>query len=205
MSAHALEERERARDRHHRDLPIYQSWPEVESVATMLRNYQPTMVPGLLQTPDYTKFALGASTTLTEIDIQTHLSARLDRQKILRGERPPRLFAVIDEAALRRCVGARLVMQEQCKELLKACDLPHVTVQVVPEETGLYIGMSGPLALATTRDGVYAYLDDQAGGKLLSDASAIDRLVGVWEGIRGYALSQRQTQDLLARMAETWE
>lgn len=205
MSAQALEERERVRAQGRPQLPVYQSWPEVEAAATMLRNYQPATIPGLLQTPDYAKFSSVPTATLTEADIRAHLSARLERQKILRGEHPPHLIAVIDQAALRRCVGARLVMQEQCEELLKACDLPHVTIQVVPEDTGWYLGMSGPLALATTPHGTYAYLDDQADGRLLSDPKAIDTLVAAWEAIRGYALNQRQTRDLLARMAESWE
>lgn len=205
MSTQALEERERVRAQGRPTLPVYQSWPEVEAAATMLRNYQPTMVPGLLQTPDYAKFALEADATLTDAEIRAHLAARLERQKVVRGEHPPRLLAVIDEAALRRCVGARLVMQEQCEELLKACDLPNVTVQVVPEDTGFYVGMSGPLALATTPHGTYAFLDDQGEGRLLTDANAIDRLMGVWEAVRGYALNQRQTRDFLARMAESWE
>ena len=124
---------------------------------------------------------------------------------MIRGEHPPRLIAVIDEGALRRCVGARLVMQEQCEDLLKACDLPHVTVQVVPEDTGWFIGASGTLALATTPHGTYAFLDDQAGGRFLTDARSIDVLMGVWDAIRGYALNQRQTREFLARMAESWK
>lgn len=205
MSADALKQRERVRAQGRPSLPVYQSWPEVEAAATMLRNYQPTMVPGLLQTPDYAKFTLESAATLTNAEIQAHLSGRLTRQEIFRGEQPPHLITVIDEAALRRCVGARLVMQEQCVALLKACDLPHVTVQVVPENAGFYVGMTGPLALATTPHGTYAFLDDQADGRLVTDGETIDRLMRVWEAIRGYALNQQQTRDFLARMAESWE
>lgn len=205
MSADALKERMRVRAQGRPQLPIYQSWPEVEAAATILRNYQPMTVPGLLQTPDYARFTLEAAVTLTDAEIQTYLSGRLARQEILRGDHPPCLIAVIDEAALRRCVGARLVMQEQCEALLKAYDLPHVTVQVIPEDVGFYVGMTGPLALATTPHGTYAFLDDQAHGRLLTDAEPIDRLMRVWEAIRGYALNQRQTRDLLARMAESWK
>lgn len=115
------------------------------------------------------------------------------------------LLTVIDEIALRRCVGARPVMQEQCKALIEACDLPHVTVQVIPEDTGFYVGTFGPLALATTPHGTYAFLDDQAGGRLVTDMKTVDGLIEVWETIRGYALNQQQTRDFLARMAESWE
>lgn len=205
MSADALAERERVRAQGRPALPVYQSWPEVEAAATMLRNYQPTTVPGLLQTPDYAKFTLEADATLTDAEIQAHLSGRLARQEILRKDHPPYLITVIDEAALRRRVGARLVMQEQCEALLKACNAPNVTVQVIPEDAGFYAGLSGPLALATTPHGTYAFIDDQAGGRLLTDSRTIDRLMGVWEAVRGYALNQQQTRDLLARMAESWE
>nr|MDT0657280.1 helix-turn-helix transcriptional regulator [Micromonospora sp. DSM 115978] len=149
MSAEAVAERERQRDRQLRQLPVFDSWADIEAAATMLRSFQPMFVPGLLQTEGYTLSAFESTVNLDQSQIQRHVSDRLARQEILLREHAPQFAAVIDQTVLRRRVGGPPVMREQCQAILKACELRHVSVQIVPDDAGAYTGMNGPFVLGT--------------------------------------------------------
>lgn len=204
MVADAHTAREQERERHQRHAPIYESWPAIESSAWLLRNYQPLLVPGLLQTEAYARAVLISTMAFSSAEIQEHVTARMARQELLGRERPPQMLSVIDQAVLRRVAGGPPVMREQCEKLLRWGELPTITVQVVPEDAGLYVGTGGPVALATTDHGTYGFLDDQAGGRTIDDRGAVCSLVRRWETIRGYALSERQSLALISRMMEEW-
>ncbi|MCW2880547.1 MAG: Helix-turn-helix protein [Sphaerisporangium sp.] len=128
------------------------SWSEpylgLEQAASVIRVYEGLVVPGLLQTPDYARAALAvadAAAPKERVDRLVRLRTR--RQEILRRPDPPRLWAVLDEAVLRRPMGGAETMRAQLRHLIEACSLTHVTVQVMPFHAGGYAAAGGPFTL----------------------------------------------------------
>src|ERR1022692_2924216 len=116
------------------DLPeIYSDYISFESEARSIWNYESLFIPGLLQTEDYARAVIrgGLPAASTE-QVENRVMARMERQAVLAREDPPQLWAITDEAAVRRLVGGRTVMREQLARLRDAAALPNVTVQVIP-------------------------------------------------------------------------
>jgi transcriptional regulator with XRE-family HTH domain len=120
----------------------------LEQAATLIRSYDPQLVPGLLQTPDYARavFSLPGGAAPGE-RAERRLAVRMRRQEILHRPDPPHLWAVIDEAALRRPVGSAAVMRAQIEHLLEISRLRHVNIQVLPFRAGGHAAGGGPVIL----------------------------------------------------------
>jgi transcriptional regulator with XRE-family HTH domain len=120
----------------------------LEQAAEIVRCYQVQFVPGLLQTPDYAHAVLriGADDN-PELDIEQQVSVRMRRQQILRRPSPPRLWAVIDEAALRRPIGGTSVARAQLEHLIEMARLSHVSIQVAPFCGGSRAVAHGPVTM----------------------------------------------------------
>jgi transcriptional regulator with XRE-family HTH domain len=102
----------------------------LEEAASLIRGYETGFIPGLLQTPAYARVLISHGTSSGPV-IERRVELRMRRQRLLRRPRPPRLWMLIDEAALRRVVGGRALMAGQLRHLLEACDIPDVTIQVL--------------------------------------------------------------------------
>jgi len=119
----------------------------LEAAASFIRNYELQFVPGLLQTEGYALSLIRLGNAPTEEDVQRRAEARMSRQDILRRETPPRVWAVVDEGALRRPIGGEKVMREQLKHLIGMCDHPAVTLQVLPFQVASHPAMGGPFTI----------------------------------------------------------
>lgn len=125
----------------------------LEDIATNIRTWQPSFIPGLLQTPDYARaVAVGAGSWEDPGEIEPFVEARLARQARLRSERPLEVWAVLQEGALRQLVGGRDVMREQLGRLLELSDLGTVKIQVVPFLAGANPGMVGGFSVVSFAD-----------------------------------------------------
>lgn len=119
-----------------------------EQAASLVRCFEVQRVPHLLQTPDYARASLRlthAGAGRAELDRRVRL--RMTRQRILRRRPAAQLWAVIDEAALRRPVGGIGTMRAQLRHLIEICRLPQVTVQVMPFLAGGHAGEAGPVTI----------------------------------------------------------
>src|SRR5271165_465979 len=119
----------------------------LEAAASFIRNYELQFVPGLLQTEGYARALIRLGNAATEDDVMRRAEARLSRQEILSRETPPRLWAVMDEGALRRSIGGKAVMREQIRHLIDMCDHPAVTLQILPFQIGAHPAMGGPFTI----------------------------------------------------------
>ncbi|QVQ54039.1 helix-turn-helix domain-containing protein [Spiractinospora alimapuensis] len=120
---------------------------DFESGASMIRTYESLFIPGLLQTPDYAAAVLRGSRVLNDEEITRRVESRTRRQQVLEANEPPRLWALVDEAALRKHVGGRDVMSGQIKHLIAMAERPNIDLQVIRDEAGAHAAMEGAFVL----------------------------------------------------------
>ncbi|MEV0806940.1 helix-turn-helix transcriptional regulator [Micromonospora sp. NPDC050200] len=178
----------------------------IEKQAKALRWYGPLHVPGLFQTEAYARAVFEAGGLLDPDEVERRLTDRMERQGILYSDRPPKVVAVMDEAALRRPVGSRKTMSDQTLHLARlTTEHPRVRLLVVPCSAGEHPGLGGPFILATlVDDSELAYLDSQIRGQELDRPEDLHRLQRVWETILGEALPPQESIELMREVAESW-
>jgi hypothetical protein len=126
----------------------FQSYLGLEAAASLIRTYEVQFVPGLLQTADYARSVvlLGHGRAKTE-EIDRRVDLRMRRQKILDRPDPVQLWAVIDEAVLRRPVGSRATMRGQIQALIDATQRTSVHLQVLPFRVGGHSAAGGAFSI----------------------------------------------------------
>jgi transcriptional regulator with XRE-family HTH domain len=126
----------------------FQAYLGLEAAASLIRTYEIQFVPGLLQTPDYARavIMLGHAGASSE-EINRRVDVRLQRQQILTRSGGTQLWAVIDEAVLRRPIGGVDVMRAQIESLIEASKLPGVRLQIIPFLAGGHAAAGGPFAI----------------------------------------------------------
>lgn len=120
----------------------------MEDVASRVQTWQLSVVPGLLQTPEYIRaLAVGEGNWDDPDEIECLVETRLKRQQRLHGEPPLQLYAVMWEAALRQVIGSPEVMRGQLAHLLEAAKLPNVRLQVLPFRAGAHACEGGSFSI----------------------------------------------------------
>jgi transcriptional regulator with XRE-family HTH domain len=190
------------------DVP-YSVYIGFETAAASLRIYQSLIVPGLLQTRAYAEAVIaGSSPEVSAADVEKRVSVRMRRQDRIRGpEQPLRLWAVFDEAALRRVVGGKQIMREQLEHLLEVSELPHVTVQVLPFETGAHPGVTGQYAILEfpeESDSSVIYLEGVTSDLYLEKSEDVHNYSVMYEHLRAQAHNPEQTRRFIADVAKAY-
>jgi Domain of unknown function (DUF5753) len=120
----------------------------LEAGAASIRNFEPVVVPGLLQTADYAREIFRNGPIELDPDGAERLvEVRLARQEILARDDRPRLWAVIDEAVIHRVVGRVSVMRGQLRHLADSAQQGKTTIQVVPYRAGAHAGTIGAFVI----------------------------------------------------------
>lgn len=184
--------------------PWFRDWVEAEQRATVVRWWEPLLIPGLLQTPEYARAVLGWGPD-NRGDVEAKVAARIERQGILDREVPAELWMLLDQSVLSRCVGSADTMRGQIKHLEEISALPHVTIQVVPESAGAYGGLSGAFAIAISASSdTVVYVETGVQGMTVHEPKMIARATFVFDHLRAEALPRAQTLELLTRAGERW-
>ena len=178
--------------------PWFRSWVEHEQHAASLRIWQLSVLSGLLQTEDYARAILAVEPGVTDDQVSARLTARLARQAILARDDPPAMWFLVDQAALRRCVGSPEVMAAQLARLAGVARLPNVTIQVVPDIA--HAGLLGGFAVA----GHAAYIETAVAGQVFEDADIIAGLLTRFDTLRNEAFRGSESLALIERMCEEW-
>jgi len=119
-----------------------------EAEASSISIFEPQVITGLLQTEAYAFAVIRArNPEAASEDVQHDAKIRIQRQGTLQRQPSPRLWVVLDEAALRRVVGGTTVMREQLAAVLAAAEMPRVTIQVLPFSAGEHASLNGSLTL----------------------------------------------------------
>ena len=179
--------------------PWFRSWIEHEQRAASLRIWQLGVLSGLLQTADYARAILTVNPGVTDDEVGARLAARLERQAVLTRDDPLTAWFLVDEAALRRCVGSPEVMAGQLAHLAGIARLPNVTIQVVPNIA--HAGLLGGFAVAENA----AYVETAVAGQVFEDAEVIADLLTRFDTLRNEAFRGSESLTLIERMCEEWK
>ena len=172
-----------------------------ESSASLIRQVHPLLIPGLLQTEDYTRALLQAFGTEQSV-IDRVVESRRERQEVLDREQPPKIFTIVDEAVLRRRVGGTDVMTRQLEHLLRLADRSWVSIQVVPFLAGAYETIQGPfvhLEFPDANDPDVVFLDTRQGGTFIDDAEVTGSYQEVFLGLEDLASRPEQLAEYVSR------
>ncbi|MDS1272673.1 helix-turn-helix transcriptional regulator [Lipingzhangella sp. LS1_29] len=173
---------------------------EAEQLATMIREYHPLLIPGMLQTENYARTTLRAGNPLAdESKIDQLIATRLHRQRLLDRDRAPAMWFVLDEIVLQRPMGTPEVMNEQIGHLLELIDQRKIRLQVVPiATTRHHPGLTGPfkvLSFAGQPDLIY--VETVARGEMVTDPERVHAVTLLFTTLQGVALSPEQSLQLL--------
>jgi len=126
----------------------FEAYVGLEAAASLIRTYEVQYVPGLLQAEDYARavIELGHGSASAE-EVTRRVDLRMTRQQSLARPGGPRLWAVVDEAALRRPIGGPNVMRSQLEQLIAVAKQPNVTLQVIPFRFGGHAATGGAFSI----------------------------------------------------------
>lgn len=113
--------------------PWAETYLSLEPAAALIRVYETSAVPDLLQTEEYARAVIARDHPGADpAEIEHRVELRMHRQRILRGHDATTLWAIVDEGALRRTDLPAAVVRGQVARLLDAARWPNVTLQVTP-------------------------------------------------------------------------
>ncbi|MFF3332583.1 helix-turn-helix domain-containing protein [Streptomyces sp. NPDC002888] len=186
--------------------PTYRDFISLESQAGAMRTLETSVVPGLLQTPEYARAVTRAAVEGVADDrLDTLVEVRLARQVVLRADPPLELSAVLDEAVLRREVGGPGVMARQLERLVEAARLPQVRLQVLPFTAGAHIGVTGPFVIfsfPSTSDLDVVVLDNLTSSLYLERKEDLRAYSEAFNTLQIHALSPEDSLDYIAGIGD---
>jgi transcriptional regulator with XRE-family HTH domain len=176
----------------------------LESEADTIRDFELTMIPGLLQTPEYARELMRGLMTFDAAEIERRVELRMTRQKILVRPDAPQLWAILDEAAIHRVVGGPVVMQAQLQHLADTAAAGTITVQVLPYGAGPHPGQAGPfiiLGFAELAEPEVVYMETVGGNLYVDKPEEVRLFTTVFDQLRAVALSPVQSAAMLQALA----
>ncbi|WP_433498913.1 helix-turn-helix domain-containing protein [Sphaerimonospora sp. CA-214678] len=182
----------------------FETYVGLEEATAGIRNYEVQFVPGLLQTEEYARAVvrLGHTDAAAE-EVERRVRLRMLRQAVLTRPEPPHLWAVVDEAVVRRPLGGRAVMRAQLERLLELVALPNVTLQVVPFLAGGLAAAGGPFSILRFSEAYLpdvVYLEQLTSAVYLDKREDVDRYLVVMDRLCVAANSVSKTKDMLHRL-----
>ncbi len=184
----------------------FQTFVGLEEAASVLRVYEVQFVPGLLQTPAYARAVItrGQPGAPAE-EIERRVSMRITRQDLLTKPGGPRLWAVVDEAALRRPVGSREAFRSQLEHLIEVTQNPRVTLQVMPFRSGGHAAEAGAFTIMRFPEQDLpdvVYLEQLTSALYLDKREDVERYSEVMERLSVESEPPERTPDLLRDMLD---
>jgi transcriptional regulator with XRE-family HTH domain len=182
----------------------FRAYVDLESAATLIRTYEGQLVPGLLQTEDYMRAVIGgAHLAESPEEAERRVALRVSRQRLLERPGAPRLWAVVDEAALRRPVSGPKVMRGQLERLMDAAKLANVTLQILPFDAGAHPAMVGAFSILRFADPDLpdiVYVEHLTNALYLDKREDVNDYLHVMDSISMRAAPPGRTTDILHKI-----
>jgi transcriptional regulator with XRE-family HTH domain len=184
--------------------PWFRAYMDLEAAATLIRAYEGQLVPGLLQTADYARATIaGMLLPQAPEEVERRVTLKLARQQILEDPDGPRLWAVVDEAALRRPVGGTQVMRGQLERLIDATRLANVVLQVLRLSVAVHPAMTGAFSILRFADQELpdvVYVEQLTNALYLDKLDDVNQYLQVMDNISTRAAPPDQTVDILQEL-----
>jgi transcriptional regulator with XRE-family HTH domain len=184
----------------------FRAYVDLESAASLIRTYQGQFVPGLLQTEEYTRAVIhGSQLDESPEEAKRRVALRSGRQTLLERPDAPMLWAVVDEAALRRPVGGPKVMRAQLERLIEATELPNVTLQVLPFSAGAHPAMVGAFSILRFAERELpdvVYLEHLTNALYLDKREDVDQYLHVMDQISAHSKPPTSTVEILSAVLQ---
>ncbi|MGH3994151.1 MAG: DUF5753 domain-containing protein, partial [Pseudonocardiaceae bacterium] len=173
-----------------------------ENKAVAISGFEPTLVPGLLQTGDYTRALIREAGTIPADEIDDRVAARLARQSLFSRDRPARFTFFIHEFALRLPIGGPTVMSDQLHHLLRMSLRPYLTLRVIPAALGGHAAINGTFRLMEFAEfKPVAYLESETSSLFLEKPVEIDAYQRILGALAETALDEGESRKLIATLA----
>lgn len=174
-----------------------------ESEATTIYNFEPLLIPGLVQTAEYTRTLIRrASFTRPDHEIESMVAVRMTRQRVLDRVNPPRLNLIVEETVLRRTMEEPLMMAAQLQHLVAAGARPHIGIRVLPFNSEAALVAQGSLIVLDCPDQpTLCYEESRSTSAFLEDEEFIGRARLVWKKLSAAAWSEEDSARLIAELA----
>ncbi|MES0833641.1 helix-turn-helix domain-containing protein [Nocardiopsis tropica] len=170
----------------------------LELEASLIRTYEALVIPGLLQTEGYAKAITRGHGVTDEADVERRVEARMARKQILATSTGPRIWAIIDEAALRKIPAE--VREEQVRYLLDV-QRPDLRVQVLPDSAGLHPATAGSFSILDFQDDPpLVYREDIMAQLFYEDPLEVEHCVVVYDHVHAAALSVPNSRAFLENL-----
>jgi hypothetical protein len=183
----------------------FESYLGLESVSSTIGTFELQFVNGLFQTQDYARaLTLLGHRSAPPSEIERRVRLRLRRQELLAGKNPRRIWAIMDEAVLRRPVGGAAVMRAQLHRLIDAATLPHVTLQVLPFDRGGHAGTSGSFTVLRFEEldlPDVVYIEQLTGAVCLDQRLNVEHYLEVMDQLSDEALSPAASRCFIEQLA----
>ncbi|MCQ8772549.1 helix-turn-helix domain-containing protein [Streptomyces telluris] len=184
--------------------PSYADYIGYEGTTDYIRTYETALISGLLQTSDYARAVLQAApSTLQPAAVDALVTAREERQEVLKRERPPRLCVIESEAALRLRIGGAEVMRKQLEHLEEMALRPNVELQVIPHHAEAHAGLFGAFVLFSFPSSAFSdvvCIEHRTGTLYLETPEETAEYTLIFDSLRSIALSPRDSLGLIARI-----
>lgn len=192
-----------------KDLPEdFHDFLDVEAALVAMRQLATMVVPGLLQTADYSRaLVVGANPGLSRDVVERRVLARMSRQQVLTRTNPLRLHVIIEEAILGRPVGTNIVMRNQLRRLAEVAASDHITVQILPSSAGASPALDGPFCVLTLPEPIpdFGYAECPGGAVYIEDREQVRECIVKWGILTERALTQAESAELIEDAAQGYE
>ncbi|MDQ3405281.1 MAG: helix-turn-helix domain-containing protein [Actinomycetota bacterium] len=192
-----------------KDLPgDFHEFLNVEAALVAFRQLTTLVMPGLLQTPDYTRaLVIGANPGLAFEVVERRVLARVARQQVLTRPHPLRFHVIIDQSVLERPVGTVSVMRSQLRRLIEVAEMEHVTIQVLPTSAGASPALNGSFSILTLPNPIpdFGYTEGPGGAVYIEDRADVRSCIERWGILTGVALSPAHSVDAIRAAGKTYE
>ncbi|MFD8379331.1 Scr1 family TA system antitoxin-like transcriptional regulator [Streptomyces sp. NPDC059679] len=170
-----------------------------EEKATRIQIFASSLIPGLLQTEEYSHALFRASLPgASEEKLSERVETRMRRKRVLNKDNPPFYWAIMDEAALKRPIGGSKCMRDQIAYMLEVSASAHITIQVLPFARGEHPMLGGSLSLLTLPKGTsIGYVESFASGEAVDSQPRIVELTQRFDIARSMALPEQESVDLI--------
>ncbi|GAB3210285.1 helix-turn-helix domain-containing protein [Marinactinospora thermotolerans] len=183
----------------------FQSYVGLEEAATRIRTYEAQFLPGLLQTEDYARAIIAGGKKKPDPEDENRIAVRMRRQRRIIENENVKLWAIVDEAAVRRPVGNSEVMRGQLRRLIELCGYPNITLQIIPFSVGAHAAEAGSFTILRYPEYDLAdvvYIEQLTGALYLDKRDDVDAYTMAMERLSVAAEPPNHTPRMLERMID---